>query len=202
MAIGNAEYGVPARTTDGKLTLFETAQITAADQYALPVRATDGGLALVRVTPAEGDAQLGVPARTSDGQIAALFLADGTFISCNSCNPQLDATYTVTLTGVAGDLVDIDGAYTVTWVSHCLWQFDDGNILISLIWVTAVTTAWQVSIGHIGVANCHKSWETPDGTSDDCDPTADTFAETSCEDSGCDDVDTCEDSITATCVVT
>jgi hypothetical protein len=65
-------------------------------------------------------------------------------VGCNACSPPLHNTYTITLTGLAGDFVGFNNTFTVTWDSGCYWRWFDLGSNEILLWYDA--TEWSIII--------------------------------------------------------
>jgi len=102
---------------------------------------------------------------------------------CNSCTPQLCDSYTVTFSGLSGDLASYNGVHSVwfQWSSmglNCEWKvypFTYNPSTVNLFYSLSAPIRWAVKIDHyygsVG-PNCHKEWGhyiTFPG--EECDPT-------------------------------
>ncbi|MFH0980480.1 MAG: hypothetical protein V2A79_02945 [Planctomycetota bacterium] len=206
MTIGNGEYGIVGRTTDGKRGILPIASVTATGQLALPFRTTDGSIALMRVAPADADAQFAFPGRMTDGGIG-LFKPYPTTpsITCNSCDPPMQSEYTVFLSGLMGDFATYNGMHTVMWDADppherepCAWVKWFGtpgsNPYLELYYepVSGYPGHYQWTLFLQHADDCNIYWATaPDP--DPCTPTDDLFdILVRCVDTGCADTNTCE----------
>jgi hypothetical protein len=97
-------------------------------------------------------------------------------IGCNSCDPPLKRSYTVTLSGS----ITVEGcnnhdntwsgSYTVEWHSGCEWRYNatSGNPYVTLDWLGG-SIGWRVLFSpHFG-EDCHADWYVD--SADSCDPT-------------------------------
>ena len=120
--------------------------------------------------------------------------------TCNSCDPAIPDTLYVTLSGLAGDFAAWNGKHTLEWVSGCLWRCT--SPLIELRWYAP--GPWYVIFGSTVDAGC-TCCAAFCGSSSACVETGSyTHWDASaceCRDSGCNDTDSCENSVGATCVV-
>jgi len=160
MAIGNGQFGIVGRTTDGPLAIFGLDGVTASGQYAFPFRTTDGSIALMRVVPVADTAQYGFPGRLTDGSIGLFMAGTG---PGSGCSPELSSTYDIYLAGLTGDFAALNGTQTVTWVEDLRWETMD----VVMEWLLASTyekAHWEVTLTG-GAAT--QTWI---GGFDPCDP--------------------------------
>jgi hypothetical protein len=120
-------------------------------------------------------------------------------IACNACSPPLPGTLYVTLAGLAGDFAQWNGKHKLTHFGACQWvypHYDPPSIWIQLLWFTA---RWlvQITAGGVFPIVCDKRW---DGSEDACVQIGN-YTEGDCNDAGCPDINSCENSAGATCVV-
>lgn len=97
-------------------------------------------------------------------------------ILCNSCNPQLARTFTVTISSLPSPWTDGNGTHTVTWDTGCTW-YDSGRN-IQMIW-DASSGKWFARYWRIADLSTYLvHWE--NGSTDACDPIADYGTITTC----------------------
>lgn len=123
--------------------------------------------------------------------------ATGPQNSCNACSPPIPDTLYVTLSGLSGDFAQWNGKHALLYDRTCLWRKDEYPDPEAQVDWTEVE--WEFLITGLLLAGpvCSKEWT---GSEDPCDPTG-VYAEKTCNDAGCPDGDSCEDSAGATCVV-
>ena len=132
-------------------------------------------------------------------------------LTCDSCCPPLDSSYTVTFSGLGGSLSTYNGAHTVLFSSGCFWDDDTGSAYnVVMEGKNIGQDGWSVLVtpdtGFL-VGGCVKRWciGTADDTSYNCAPTG-TYNDTcidadDCRDSNCADTTTCSASSGASCIV-
>lgn len=137
-----------------------------------------------------------VPTADAHATAVRIKTSEGTFALSDTDWTQLD----VTLADLAGDFAAFNGVTTVTFgiipVNPNIWtsNYPDYPYVSVVGGVSGI--AWRVLVRT--AANCHKFWNKTSELHTPCG----TYSELSCEDVGCDDGDTCENSAGATCSVT
>ena len=118
-------------------------------------------------------------------------------VPCNDCDPPLEHTYCVTLSGLGGSFAPYNGTHQVQYVpglgEGCVWQKTWGPL-----WTLALGYSagqWQVALTYGGY--CSFGWL---GLTAPCAPEG-SYDYSSCNDMGCVDSNSCELSVGATCVV-
>ena len=131
--------------------------------------------------------------KTADGHLVK------TCPDCNACTPPIPNILYVTFAGLGGDWSELDDTYALPPQgahSACWWYYQEiisGELLqVSVSWSGVV---WYASL-YYGSA-CGKVWLRNEG---ECGALGSYDAD-SCDDSGCDEGATCENSVDATCVV-
>ena len=131
--------------------------------------------------------------------------------ACNNCYPPLSDSYVVTFAGLANCLEYLNGSHVVTWLVDCSWETTPSGSgcpesRVSLEWVPLVG-GWRART--TCAATCQKTWLVEHTPPWPCDPVG-TYPEEGCYDAGCAgvegcdppyDLQTCEASSGATCVV-
>ena len=120
-------------------------------------------------------------------------------IQCNSCDPPLEYEYSIVISGLAGDFADANGTWIVRYdvaAGGCSWADVDGpdGLTISMTY----GAPWGIDIyATLGTCQITLTQDTSGGT---CDPTG-AYSVATCDDSTCDDSDSCTDSSGATATV-
>ena len=116
--------------------------------------------------------------------------------NCNDCDPPIPCVLCVTLSGLAGDFAPYNGPHVLQfWIPGlCHWCLSP-TARITLWWQG---TNWFVRL--VVDASCYITWRQNDPPVP-CDPTGVYPLWGTCDDAGCVDPDSCEDSVGATCAV-
>ncbi len=115
---------------------------------------------------------------------------------CNDCDPTLPDTMYVTISGLANSFAPYNGETPVHWVSSCLWRHD------SLIWpgidymnLWYTPTVWKITFS-LWPSLCTRTVGI--GPTTPCNPYDSLWNwEVSCNDSGCPNTSSCENSVGA-----
>ncbi len=113
-------------------------------------------------------------------------------IACNECDPPLEDTYTVQLSGLGGDFAPWNGTHEVPWYTGCTWALIGDEQVLSLYW----TGYWRLTLS-IGPTYCQIVFA---GSSDACEPTG-VYGLHECSSLYCPESDSCAKSAGAACEV-
>ena len=115
---------------------------------------------------------------------------------CNACDPAIPDTLHVTLCALEGDFAPYNGDHTLAYTSYCLWRVDLVGAWIELSYAGA---SWTVTLNVTRGTSCRKRWIL--GDIPGCTPQSAFYVELDCLDHTCEDNESCDDSIGATCEV-
>ena len=119
---------------------------------------------------------------------------------CNEeCDPKIPDILYVTLSGYGGSFSGLNGAHTLHWVTGCDWIKQVGIYRIHVIWDDS-GSKWFVDVS-ISASDCYLALGASPPNQDPCDPRDTYDVRLSCDDTDCDDEDTCEESLSAVGVV-
>jgi len=130
-----------------------------------------------------------------------VYYAELRVFASTGCAARPKDKYCVTFSGLAGDLAAYNGTHELTWLggsSECLrdvWVEGRGYTFALVQWMSA-DQRWQVNLSD--EEDCYKRWYRANSG---CHPALGAYTELICEDSGCGDHNSCEDSAGATCVM-
>ncbi len=188
---------------------------TASGELAVPVLLAGGQRALMLVVAADAEDDLAFPVQLVGGKRALVKAVAGAPVICNSCDPALSNTFTVTLANLAGDFAIYNGAHTVVYhpefayCGFCVWKTVTGTtlgvFLIPQVCPAPVDASyrWRIEIVHLVGGCLLRMYGNNIGETYACDPTGNyAYAVGDCADIGCVDTDSCPASSASTGVVT
>ncbi len=180
----------PAETTTS--TTGTTTTLTAVTSTTGEVASTTTAEAGTTTTAEPGTTTTApggttTPPATTSTPPATTTALPGTTTTEGGCEPPLKADYRVLFCQMTGDFAPLNGVHWLDWENGCRWEQTYGGLDLALEW-DAANGRWEIS--YALNPNCRfVAW----GPDTPCDPTGQ-YELQECEDGGCFDGNTCEES--------